>query len=71
MDTVTLPPDLERFAEAAVAAGRYRDIAELVAAGVDLLRRREEARAAYAQAHALVKSDPEKHYLEKRLGELG
>ena len=34
MDAVTLPPELERFAEEAVAAGRYRDFSELVAAGV-------------------------------------
>ena len=44
MDSVTLPPELERFATEAVAAGRYRDLSELVAAGVGLLRRQEEAR---------------------------
>ena len=42
---VTLPPELERFAAEAVAAGRYRDVAEIVRVGVDLLRRREVARA--------------------------
>lgn len=45
MDGMTLPPDLERFAADAVASGRYRDVAEVVAAGVGLLRRQEEARA--------------------------
>ena len=45
MDAVTLPPELERFAEEAVAAGRYRDFSELVAAGVSLVQRRERARA--------------------------
>jgi putative addiction module CopG family antidote len=45
MDTVTLPPELERFAEEAVAAGRYRNLSELVAAGVSLLQRQEQARA--------------------------
>ena len=44
MDSVTLPPELERFATESVAAGRYRDLSELVAAGVDLLRRQEAAR---------------------------
>ena len=47
MDDVTLPPELERFAEEAVAAGRYRDLSELVAAGVGLLRRAEAERAAF------------------------
>ena len=45
MDDVTLPPELERFAEAAVAAGRFRDMSEVVAAGVSLLQRQEQARA--------------------------
>ena len=45
MDDVTLPPELERFAEAAVAAGRYRDVSAVVAAGVSLLQRQDQARA--------------------------
>jgi putative addiction module CopG family antidote len=45
MDDVTLPPELERFAEEAAAAGRYRDRSELVAAGLRLLQRQEQARA--------------------------
>jgi putative addiction module CopG family antidote len=45
MNTVTLTPDLERFANEAVASGRYRDVAAVVAAGVSLLRRQEQARA--------------------------
>lgn len=45
MDTLTLPAELERFAAEAVAAGRYQDVAEVVAAGVNLLRRQEAARA--------------------------
>lgn len=43
------------------------------AARADLLRRlarRDQARAAYAQALALVKTEPEQRFLEKRLGEL-
>ena len=41
MDNVTLPPELERFAAEAVAAGRYRDVSEVVRAGVSLLQRAE------------------------------
>jgi putative addiction module CopG family antidote len=46
MDSVILTPELERFAAEAVAAGRYRDIADVVHAGIDLLRQRDAARAA-------------------------
>lgn len=42
---MSLPPELEQFAAEAVAAGRYRDTAEVVRAGVELLRRRDQARA--------------------------
>lgn len=45
MDDVTLPPELERFAAEAVSAGRYRDLSDVVAAGVSLLQRQEQARA--------------------------
>jgi antitoxin ParD1/3/4 len=45
MNAITLPPDLERFADEAVAAGRYQDIADVVRAGVALLRRMEAERA--------------------------
>jgi putative addiction module CopG family antidote len=47
MDGLTLPPDLERFADEAVASGRFRDRSELLAAGVGLLQRQEAARAAF------------------------
>ena len=46
MNSVILSPDLERFADKAVASGRYRDVADVIAAGVGLLQRREQARAA-------------------------
>lgn len=45
MDDVRLPPELERFAEEAVAAGRYRDLSDALAAGLRLLQRQEQARA--------------------------
>lgn len=41
MDDITLTPDLERFAAEAVAAGRYRDMSEVVQAGLSLLRQAE------------------------------
>jgi putative addiction module CopG family antidote len=47
MDGMTLPPELERFAEDAIAAGHYRDLAEVVAAGLSLLKRQEAARTAF------------------------
>jgi putative addiction module CopG family antidote len=45
MDGISLPPELERFAADEVAAGRYRDTAEVVRAGVNLLKQRSQARA--------------------------
>ena len=45
MDAVSLPPDLERFATEAVAAGRFCDRSDLIAAGVSLLPQQEQARA--------------------------
>ncbi len=50
MDTITLPPELEPFATEAVATGRYRDVSDLVAAGLSLLQRQEHARAAFARS---------------------
>src|SRR5690349_17416601 len=50
MDDMTLPPELERFAAEAIAAGRYRDKAALLAARVDLVRRLEAERAAFVAA---------------------
>lgn len=47
MDNVTLPPELERFAAEAVAAGRYRDMADVVRTGVDLVRQLEAERAGF------------------------
>lgn len=49
-DTVALPPELERFVAEAIAAGRYRDVTEVVAAGVGLLQRAEAERAAFVRS---------------------
>jgi Arc/MetJ-type ribon-helix-helix transcriptional regulator len=50
MNDMILPPDLERFAADAVASGRYRDRADLLAASVTLLREAEAARAAFRES---------------------
>jgi putative addiction module CopG family antidote len=47
MDNLNLPPELERFAAEAIAAGRYRDMEELLLSGVSLLRRLEAKRSAF------------------------
>jgi RNA polymerase sigma-70 factor, ECF subfamily len=60
--------------DAIVARRELREYHLVHSARADLLRRlgrRDEARAAYEQACALAKSEPEKRYLEKRLRELG
>jgi putative addiction module CopG family antidote len=59
MDHVVLPPDLQRFAAEAVAAGRYRDISELVAAGIAMLRRTEDARARLLESVQAAERDGE------------
>jgi putative addiction module CopG family antidote len=41
MDSVSLPPELERSAAEAVATGRYRDLSDVVQAGLAVLRRAE------------------------------
>lgn len=48
--TLTLPPELERFAAEAVAAGRYRDVTEMVQTGMRLLQRAEEERTAFVRS---------------------
>ena len=60
--------------DALLARGELQDYHLAYSARADLCRRlgrRDEARAAYAQALALAKSEPEKRFLEKRLRELG
>jgi Arc/MetJ-type ribon-helix-helix transcriptional regulator len=38
MDATPLPPELERYADQAVAAGRFRDRADILAGGLRLLQ---------------------------------
>jgi putative addiction module CopG family antidote len=60
MKTVTLPPELERFATEAVAAGHYRDVSEVVAAGVALLQRHEQARTELLASVETAKAESER-----------
>jgi putative addiction module CopG family antidote len=45
MNDVILTPELETYATEAVAAGRYRDVSDIVQAGLRLLQRTDAARA--------------------------
>ena len=72
MDGMTIPPELERFAEEVVAAGRYRDMSEVVAAGISLLQRQETARAAFIKSLEDAEAEGERdgwHSLEDVLAE--
>ena len=60
MDSVTLPPELARFAAEAVASGRYRDVAEVVRAGVGLVRRLEAERAAFIASLEAAQAEGER-----------
>lgn len=57
---MTLTPELERFATEAVASGRYRDRADLVAAGVSLLQRQEATRAAFIKSLEEAEAEAER-----------
>lgn len=49
-NAVTLPPDLERFADEAVARGRFRDVNEVVRAGLILLQQSEVELAEFVES---------------------
>ena len=73
MDTVVLPPDLEQFAAEAVASGHYRDTADVVRAGLNLVRRRDTARADFIASLEAAQRDGEQngfHSLDNVLAEL-
>jgi putative addiction module CopG family antidote len=60
MNAVTLPPDLERFADDIVAQGRFRDVAEVVRAGMTLLQRAEAERAAFVASLEEARAEGER-----------
>ena len=70
---MTLPPELERFAAEVVAAGRYRDVADVVAAGVTLLQRQEQARAEFVASLEAAEAEAERegwHSLDDVLADM-
>ena len=72
MDTVTLPPELERFATEAVAAGRYRDMSDVLAAGVRLLQRAEAEVAAFVASLEAAREEADRdgwHSLDEVMAE--
>ena len=60
MNAVTLPPELERFAAEAVASGRYRDVTDVVAAGLKLLRQSEAEVAAFVASLEAARAEAER-----------
>lgn len=60
MTTVILPPELEQFATEGIAAGRYRDVSEVIEAGVSLLKRREQARSELLASVLAAKEESER-----------
>jgi antitoxin ParD1/3/4 len=54
---VHLTSELEQFAQASVASGRFNNVSEVVRAALRLLQEREEARAAFVRT--LVESTEE------------
>jgi antitoxin ParD1/3/4 len=46
---VHLTPELERFAKACVAGGRFNNVSEVVRAGLRMLQEAEERRAAFGR----------------------
>jgi putative addiction module CopG family antidote len=72
MNHVILPPELERFAAEAVAAGRFRDLSEVVAAGVSLLQRQEQARTDFVASLEAAEAEADRdgwHSLDDVLAE--
>jgi antitoxin ParD1/3/4 len=60
MDTVTLPPELERFVEEAVAAGRFPNVSAVVAAGMRLLQREEAELAAFVESLEAARAEADR-----------
>ncbi len=57
---VTLPPELERFAAEAVAAGRYRNVSDALAAGLRLLQQAEAEVAAFGASLEAARAEAER-----------
>ena len=67
-----LPPELERFATEAVAAGRYRDLSDVLAAGVKLLQQAEAEVVAFVDSLEAARTEADRegwHSLDEVLAE--
>ena len=60
MDSVILPPELERFAAEAVASGRYRDLSDVLSAGLRLLQQAEAEVAAFVASLEAARAEAER-----------
>jgi putative addiction module CopG family antidote len=60
MEAVTLPAELEEFAASSVASGRYRDLAELVADAIALLRDEEAKLADFLRSREEAQAEAER-----------
>ena len=72
MDHVTLPPELERFATEAVAAGRYRDVSDALAAGLRLLQQAEAEVTAFVASLEAARAEANRdgwHSLDEVMAE--
>ena len=60
MNAITLPPDLERFADEVVAAGRFADVSEVVRAGLSLLQQSDAELVAFAASLDAAQAEGER-----------
>jgi antitoxin ParD1/3/4 len=57
---VHLTPELERFAKACVAGGRFNNVSEVVRAGLRMLQEAEERRAAFGRSLDEARAESER-----------
>ncbi len=57
---VHLTPELERFAKACVAGGRFNNVSEVVRAGLRMLQEAEERRAAFVRSLDEARAESER-----------
>ena len=60
MDDITLTPELEQYAAEAVAAGRFRDLSEVVQAGLSLLKQSEAEMADFVSSLEAARAEGER-----------
>lgn len=60
MPNVSLPPELERFAEECVQSGRFASVSEVAGAGLRLLQEAEARRAALLASVRAAEAEAER-----------